>query len=230
MKYRIISLIAITLLCWTTSAQDCSQYYLMVEGATFQYTNYNKKGKMESTVDYRVKDVQDNGSGISATMVMVIKDKKGEASYESEYAIICEDGKVKIDFKSLMNQGMYQQFGDMDIDISGTDLELPNNLSVGQELPDANVDVSINSGAPMKMSMSVQTTNRKVEKEETVTTPAGSFDCVVISSEVMAKMMLGKQTIPSKEWISEGVGIVKQETYNKNGKLLGYMELTQFSK
>jgi hypothetical protein len=33
----------------------------------------------------------------------------------------------------------------------------------------------------------------------------------------------------AKDWIAEGVGMVKSETFNKNGKLLGYSELTQIS-
>ena len=34
----------------------------------------------------------------------------------------------------------------------------------------------------------------------------------------------------SKEWYAEGVGVVRSESYNKNGKLTGYSELTKFEK
>ena len=39
-----------------------------------------------------------------------------------------------------------------------------------------------------------------------------------------------KQSFEIKEWIAEGVGAVKSETYNKNGKLMGYSELTAVTK
>jgi hypothetical protein len=31
----------------------------------------------------------------------------------------------------------------------------------------------------------------------------------------------------SKEWYAENVGMVRSETYNKRGKLMGYSELTK---
>ncbi|WP_345194011.1 hypothetical protein [Algibacter agarivorans] len=33
-----------------------------------------------------------------------------------------------------------------------------------------------------------------------------------------------------KEWIAEGVGVVKSKSYKKNGKLMGYSEHTSFNK
>jgi hypothetical protein len=83
--------------------------------------------------------------------------------------------------------------------------------------------------APINMKMSVNTTNRQVEGRETVTTPAGTYDCVVISWDHESKMGI-KVSGSAKQWLAEGVGMVKQENYNKKGKLAGYMELTAFSK
>ena len=49
----------------------------MVEGASFQYTNYNKKGKNEGVVSYKVTDVTTTGNSTSATMSIDLKDEKG---------------------------------------------------------------------------------------------------------------------------------------------------------
>jgi hypothetical protein len=43
-------------------------------------------------------------------------------------------------------------------------------------------------------------------------------------------MMMAKQSFPSRLWLAEGVGMVKQETYKKNGDLLSSTELTRFNK
>ncbi len=129
-----------------------------------------------------------------------------------------------------MNEQMLAQMGDVEMDISGTDVEWPNNLSVGQELPDGNVSVKMKMGGMMNMNMNVETINRKVEKKESVTTPAGTFDCFVIYSETKSKMMMANQTFPSRVWLTEGVGMIKQESYNKNGNLMASSILTQFSK
>tara|TARA_R110002020_G_scaffold475959_1_gene714930 strand:+ start:5728 stop:6417 length:690 start_codon:yes stop_codon:yes gene_type:complete len=207
---------------------SCSDYYALNEGVRFEYTNYDKKGKPEGTMDYVVTDVTDNGNETKASMAISVKDDKGEELYTSDYNFTCSGDVVKIDFESLVSSQMMQQYQDLEMDISGTDIELPNDLSVGQELPDANMAMKINMSG-MNMNINVDMKNRKVEKKETVTTPAGTFDCFVIYSESETKMLM-KQTFPSRQWLAEGVGLVKQESYNKGGKLVGSMQLTQFSK
>lgn len=210
-------------------AQNCSRYYPLNEGATMQYTNYDKKGKEEGTINYMVKEVSTSAGATSATMHMELTDEKGKQVLTSEYNMTCEGDMVRIDFKSLMNAAMMAQVQDMEVDITGSDLEIPNNLSVGQELADANIQMKMNMGG-INMNMNVETTNRKVEKHESVTTPAGTFDCFVLTSDTRTKMMMTNSTFPSRIWLAEGVGMVKQESYNKSGKLMGYMELTEFTK
>ena len=208
---------------------SCSQYYPMVDGANFEYTSYDKKGSEEGKINYKVTNVNGSGDNVSATMVMDIADKKGN-TYSSEYTITCDGDAVKVDFKSLMNEQMLNQLGEMEMDITGTDVEWPNNLSVGQALPDGNVNVKMKMGGAINMNMNVETINRKVEKKESVTTPAGTFDCYVIYSETKTKMMMSNQNSPSRVWLAEGVGMVKQESYNKSGKLMASSMLTQFNK
>ncbi len=180
-------------------------------------------------MEYKVTNVAESGDSVSATMVLEFSDNKGN-TYTSDYGISCDGNVVRIDFKSLMNEQMMSQFGEMEMDITGTDVELPNNLSVGQELPDSNVNLKMKMGGAVNMNMNVETINRKVEKKESLTTPAGTFDCYVIYSETRTKMMMGNQTQPSRIWLAEGVGMVKQESYNKSGKLTASTLLTQLSR
>lgn len=228
-KYFALFLLAMFAFANARAQSNCSAYYPLEDGASFQYTNYDKKGKEDGQVNYKVTDVQNNGGTTNATMVMEMMDNKGK-TFTSDYDIICEGDVVKIDFKSLMNEQMLSQMGDVEMDISGTDVELPNNLSVGQQLPDANMEVKVKMGGGINMNTNIETLNRKVEKKESVTTPAGTFDCYVVYSETKTKMMMANQTFPSRIWLAEGVGMIKQESYNKNGKLMGSMVLTQYSK
>ena len=228
-RYFILLVIALAAGQTSKAQSSCSTYYPLVDGANFQYTNYDKKGREDGQINYAVTNVESSGDNVSATMMMEMVDKKGN-TYTSDYNIACEGNVVKIDFKSLMNEQMLSQMGDVEMDISGTDVELPNNLSVGQELPDANMQLKMKMGGAINMNTNVETINRKVEKQESVTTPAGTFDCYVVYSETKTKMMMANQTFPSRIWLAEGVGMVKQESYNKNGKLLGSMVLTQYSK
>ena len=92
---------------------------------------------------------------------------------------------------------MLEQYKEMDVqvDLSGTDIELPNDLTVGQELQEANVTMNVKM-AGMNMKTIVNMMNRKVEKKETITTPAGSFECFVIYSENESQIMGMKKTFP----------------------------------
>ena len=69
-----------------------------------------------------------------------------------------------------------------------------------------------------------------MEKKESVNTPAGTYECYVITQDNVSETMGVKQTMQSKLWLAEGVGMVKQETYNKKGDLMSKSELTSFKK
>ena len=211
-------------------SNSCSQYYPMQEGATFQYTSYNKKGKKEGVIDYTIKEVINKGAKTEARMEMKHTDKKGK-QHPMEYGFTCEGDVVKIDFESIMPQEMLNQMGpNAEIKMDGTDIELPNNLSVGQELADADVNVTMNMG-PMNMKMGVRTVNRKVEKAEKLNTPAGDFDCLVLYEDHVVKPPMGKeQSSPSRTWIAEGIGMIKQISYNKKGEVISTSELTAYNK
>jgi hypothetical protein len=229
MKRSLIALCLIALFSIPVSAQNCSKYYPMEEGSSMEYTSYNGKGKTQGTISYTVTNVVDEGSTTSATMAMKYMDDKGKEAFNSEFTYSCTENTVTIDYESLMSNQMLEQFGDMEMEVSGTDIELPNNLEVGQDLRDANIAMKI-SMSGMNMNSTVDMINRKVEKQETVTTPAGTFDCFVIYSENQSKMMMANQTFPSRLWLAEDVGMVKQETYKKNKTVMTSTILTKYSK
>ena len=205
------------------SQEDCSAYYPLEEGTKFQITNYDKNDKPGAVIDYLVKE----STGDSALIYYEMMDEKGEVVLTSEYGIKCENDGISIDFNSLAAPGMMQQYQEMEVDLTGTNLYLPNDLSVGQSLPDADLLMNVRM-TPINMKLTVKIFDRKVEGKETITTPAGTFDCIVISQTSETKMGV-KVTASSREWYAANVGLVKQESYNKKGKLIGRSELTAFA-
>lgn len=211
-----------------TAQNNCSKFYPMTEGVAMEYTNYNKKGKVEGISTYKVIESNTNGGTTNATMTIDLKDEKGKDIYSTDYKLECTGNMVSLDYESLLPSEMMQQYGDMDVEISGNDIEIPNDLSVGQNLKDANVTMKI-SMSGINMNIAVDMTNRKVEKKENVTTSAGTYDCFVLYSENRSKMMMVNQVYPSRVWLAEGIGMVKQETYKKNGSLMSSTLLTAYS-
>jgi predicted RND superfamily exporter protein len=212
-----------------TAQDNCSKFYPMTEGVTIEYTNYNKKGKVEGVSSYIVTNSDTDGNTTNATMAINLKDEKGKEIYSTDYKLSCTGNMVTLDYESLLPSDMMNQYGDMDIEVSGNDIEIPNDLSVGQNLADANVTMNI-SMSGINMKIAVDMLKRKVEKKENVTTPAGTYDCYVLYSENQSKVMMANQVYPSRVWLAEGVGMVKQETYKKNGDLMSSTMLTAYSK
>ncbi len=231
MKKLFLTALVVALGTTTLIAQsNCSKYYPMKEGTTFEYTQFDKKGKNNGTSSFTITNSQNQNGETVATMHMKYSDKKGKSTYESNYNITCTGDGIKIDFASLMPTKMIEQYKDMDLkmDMSGTDIELPNNLSVGQQLADANISLKMDMGV-MKMNITVDMVDRKVEKREQVTTAAGTFDCFLITETSKSETMGMAQEMTSKLWLAEGIGMVKQEMYKKNGNLMYRSELSKFS-
>lgn len=147
----------------------------------------------------------------------------------SEFGMSCNGTTVTMDFKSLINADMMKQFHDSEMEITGTNVEFPNTLTEGQILPNANMNITV-SISGMNLNLTTDITNRKIMGTETITTPAGTFDCVVITQTSSGKMMVAKFNSTQKIWLAENVGMIKTEDYNANDKLQSSTVLSAFSK
>ena len=76
----------------------------------------------------------------------------------------------------------------------------------------------------------MKTTNRKVEGTETITTPAGTYNCVKYSSDTEVSSTMFKSKSKSTMYMAKNVGMVKMESYDDKGKLQTKQLLTSFGK
>lgn len=206
-------------------AQDgCSTFYPFEEGATFQITNYGKNKRVAAITDFLVTEATSN----FATFKSFLRDKDGEVLNEATFTMSCENDGIVVDMESLLNPKLLDNYRDFETEISGTQIVIPNNLHIGQELPDATMNMKINmSGINMRMEVSM--TDRTVLTKESVTTPAGTFECFVIGYTNTVNMGMNRTTT-AKQWIAKGVGMVKQEDYNNRGRVTSSSLLTAFEK
>ncbi len=215
-------------------AQDCGKFYPFDKGTVMEFTSYDKKDKQEGRMIYKVKAVKDTPEGKKATIDFEMYDKKDEKvdfgeSGSTEFAVQCNGEKTMIDIESMMlGNPMLSSYKGMEITMEGNHIMIPNQLSTGEELPDADLKIKVNTGV-MNINMSSKIFNRKVVGQEKITTAAGSFDTFIITYETEFKMGVSRQ-MKGKQWIAQNVGMVKEELYNKNDKLTGYTELTGLQK
>jgi hypothetical protein len=207
-------------------AQDCATYFPYEEGRVLKYENFNKKGKSEGTVTHTISEVKNSSDGMTLVMHSTMVDDKGKDVFESDFEVQCTGDGYSVRLTDMMMPQMTEQINSMEVDMEmkGENLYIPNDLSVGKTLPDASMEIQPNMGGMNIMKFQYTTTDRRVSAKESVTTPAGSFDCFLLESSTNIKT-IGNRVFTSKEWFAEGVGIVRSETYNQKGKLMGSMEL-----
>ncbi|MEM7374452.1 MAG: hypothetical protein AAF587_38015 [Bacteroidota bacterium] len=205
------------------SAQDCRTYMPTEAGNQVELTTYNKKGKETGKTIYTIKESTDLSDGIQFNMEMELQQPDGDVLTSNDVKAECRGGTYFVDVQAMIDPSVYARFQSMEVSFSGTPLQFPKDMSEGQILPDA--DVQLETQGTISINATILVKNRKVIAEESITTPAGTFYCYVITydSELQAGLSMKSS---SKQWISGEIGIVKQENFNKSGKLTSSMELT----
>lgn len=209
---------------------DCSTYFLFAEGATFEYSYYDKKDRLQATSTQAIQEVSTDNGVLSALVTTSMTDDKGKETINGEYTVECDEGTFKMDMSRMIPQESMAALGggEAEMEMSGDGFRLPENLSVGEELPDSKNTISVDAGV-MNMNMTMELRDQKVEAKETVTTPAGTFDCIRFSYTTYTKMAFVKNESRTVNWYAEGVGTVKSESYDKRGKLASKMVLTSYT-
>ena len=77
------------------------------------------------------------------------------------------------------------------------------------------------------MSIRVTGQERRIAGKEKIQTEAGLFDCYILEETRSTKVMMMKDVEKIKSWYAYGIGLVKEITYDKNGKLLSTMILNE---
>lgn len=209
-------------------AQDCG-IYSMSKGMVFGYQNLDAKGKVTGTSRTTCIDVNQVGAATIFRVKSEFADDKNKNQSVRDYDMRCEDGTFYVDMQNFIDPKSMEAFKDMEINVDGVDMMYPAGLSAGQALPDANITISAATGGISILNMAIKITNRKVVGTETVTVPAGTFECLKITYDVETKMMI-KISATAAEYINMGVGNVKTETFDKKGKLAGTTQLTELKK
>jgi hypothetical protein len=203
-------------------AQDCGIYHPSSVGKTLTYTYFKKAGKPESISTMAVTGVDKTAAGIKISVAGSVKDAKGKEAMAYAYDAWCDGDNFFIDMKSMVGSMAVKDMSSYKVE--SKHLKFPKNLSVGQKLEDASLSMTIEG--PVSTGITSNITNRTVVAFEKITTSAGTFDCVKISYDIDTKVMFIKTNNKAVEWYAEGVGMVRSESFDKNGKQIGFNELT----
>lgn len=204
-------------------AQDCDIFIPLKKGTVMGYTYYNKPGVVESTAKTTIIDSQNLPGGAKVRLNTEVFDKQENSKMNYEYDMWCENGVFYVDMMNMLST--------MDVkdpkgfSIESSNMQFPSKMHAGQVLNDASLSMKMGAGM-LAMGITVNITNRKVEAIESITTPAGTFECYKITYDTNSKILMVKVQTKVTEWYAKNVGLVRSESFDKKGKLTNIAELT----
>ncbi len=230
---KLVPVILLTLACKLASGQECKTYYLLSQGAEIELTAYDKKGEANGRSVSKVTEVKPVSGGYQANISVTTFNGKGkEQTSNPNVAVSCQNGVYAVDLRNLVPAEATTSHKDMQVRVEGDLAEYPARLEAGQTLKDATMSVEptsggLNGGMGLK-KITFTLKNRKVEGKETITTPAGTYECFKITYDANMKAVIGVN-FQAAEWFAPGFGVVKTETY-RNGKTVGSTLITKVTK
>lgn len=211
------------------SDNSCESFFPQKPGSTWVLTSYDAKDKISTVSKGRLINITDIEGGKEATINQEIADDKGKLLAAGDIMMRCTDDKFYMDMSNMFSESGFGAVENAEVQFSDQFMEYPSNPEAGQTLADASPTMTVMLNGVQIMSMTIHITNRKVEGEETITTPAGTFDCIKFSDDTEIKSMMMKVKTHNISWMAKNVGLVRMESYDDKGKLASKNILTSFT-
>ena len=196
-------------------SQKCTDYYYMQNNKTIEMAIKNKKGNQTGRVVYIISNLGNDGNAVTATVNSEMFDKNGKSISKAANNMRCENGVLLMDMKMLIPSAQQEQMDDMSASGTVSYIQYPITIHEGDRLNDASFATDFASSSGLKGNISITISNRRVVGNESVTTSAGTWDCVKITyhSKMVFKIGLGiPMSADVTEWYAPGFGVVKTES------------------
>ena len=219
--------------------------------AKWSYIETDNNGKQIATIYYSVESI--NGNGVNGNLKLLVEEvpvaapkdaiksfnfysfKDGEfmpdvmAGFEDNMfgndrldSLVIKTVKEK--YPELPEEKIKERYEEIKahlMNVSGEIRGIPRYPKVGK-LPDYEFSCKISI-----MGMKVLGQDRKIVGTEKIQTEAGVFDCFIMEETITTKAMMMKDVEKIQSWYAYGIGLVKEITYDKNGKLISTMILSE---
>ena len=235
---RKFYLLLVLLLCGLKmSAQESVFFAPDPANARWSYIEYDADGNQQAVVFQSVEKMEgDAVNGKVRIRLELVKPSAPKDTVKSMVFYRFKDGEYMVDMSALFEEDFLADILESaakeeseelseekkkeaveamknQIKISGEIRGIPRYPKVGK-LPDYEFQMKFSI-----INMKVNGEQRKISRIEKLTTPAGTFDCFVLEETVTTRAMMQKEVEKTISWYAHGVGLVKEASYDKNGKL-----------
>lgn len=230
----LASVLAITVLC---SVNMSAQFHNYTKGTIFRYSYEDFESDEKGEETYVLADLQRDGDKLFVRMDMPSDSTASDIPLGDMTGMryVCDDsGIVRVvlmsgeDLKKQINDIMSAVFSQSEMEVSEEELEaivesngeisfdLSHDAAAGESFPDSEVKAKMSF-----VKYTVSLSKGVYGGRETVSTPAGDFDCVKVSYRMKINCMMS--TVVNSymtEWYSPEHGLVRSETRDKKGQIL----------
>lgn len=211
-------LLTLALLLPGLAAPAAEPYFCMQPGRTLRYERLEvPSGKLQRSTTWVIGAVHSAGGSTVVDYTFSLNKPGGAPMYggPSQMSVQVDGrGGVQMDVGGTMKAIFAGMFPRAEIVSTGDLTLLPADMRPGDKLPDAHSVVTVRG-----MKYRTDVTEREVLREERITVPAGTFDCVVVREHKVERGPGRHRVTTSETWYARGIGYVRHDTYDKNLRL-----------
>lgn len=193
--------------------QEAAPYFCNVADTVLEYTRTTSEGDVKWYHTMRIGEVKKAGDKTLIDYTSHILNHKNKPYYgddPAELSASITGGAVTVDVAESVAAVLRTMLpSGTRIKSSGGESALPSDMAPGDVLPDVHASVKA-----LGLTMKITVTERVVLRYETISTPAGTFDCVVIRERKVEKGMGRNRHTIADTWYSRGIGMVRHDTYS----------------
>lgn len=215
MKPRmILTLLLLASLCSGMQAQE--GFYNNKVGTTLKWAIYDGSGDLFGYCHEKLVSMEGDITNAKISYAYMFYDagrKSVVGDRPFEFYVTLDNGVTKAYVNNVakaIQSGDYMPAADLS--------SIPVGISVGDRLKDTEIKVKVLTIVTVTNSY----LNRRVTAKETVTVPAGTFECFLVEDD---ESFTNSGPFHVKTWVAKDIGIVRQVIYKKDGTVNQTYEL-----
>lgn len=216
MARRLLLLTLVLLLGF--SAPAGAPYFSTVPHHTLYYERYKAgKEKVIQTTTLEIGTIEKVPGGRRVNYKMTLRKANGREIMggTAEISVLVTDaGDVQMDIPGAVKAVVENMLPLARVTAEGNPAILPAVMSPGDTLPDSHSVISISG-----VELEVDITSRTVLRKETISTPAGTFECVVAREHRVENAPFHHLDTWSDTWYAPGYGFVQHDDYDRKMRL-----------
>lgn len=232
MKVKVLIAALISLAAGSVAAQDCTFFFPQTEGTAWVRKGYDGKGNLQSVMTYKIDDVENLPSGMEVEADYVYTDASGKVVNKGDVKAYCQNGEFFMDSQETLSSPGVVSGMNPNVDMTESFINYPDPYASDFDPNNAYFDeasIKVYDKNNRKNRKDLSLYDREFIKTESITTPAGTFDCAKVKYKLATRSPKTKETMTGwgYEWYSPNIGLVRTEQYDKNNVLQSYTILEE---